>query len=224
MGASSTRLAARPCGRLPERRQRRFGIALRRRGRAVADAGHRRARPKRFAIRRPDVPVAVGGARPATPPNRGCPSGGTARRGRRGSSGRRIGLHGVPESPRSAVRRSRVRRPVRACITRVYDTHEYVTRFADPEFRYTTTLVKVLGIVALRLMDGDAIPLDVQATASAIARYVGEVEPVECGRRAEASSPACRSALARARTGGGSVQRRARLGRRGRRCRAGSRS
>jgi N-acetylated-alpha-linked acidic dipeptidase len=58
----------------------------------------------------------------------------------------------------------------------VYDTHLYVTRFADPEFRYTTTLVKVLGIVALRLLDADAIPLDVQATASAIARYVGEIE------------------------------------------------
>jgi N-acetylated-alpha-linked acidic dipeptidase len=58
----------------------------------------------------------------------------------------------------------------------VYDTHQYVTRFADPEFRYTTTLVKVLGIVALRLMEGDAIPLDVQATASAIAGYVGEIE------------------------------------------------
>ncbi len=58
----------------------------------------------------------------------------------------------------------------------VYDTHQYVTQFADPEFRYTTTLVKVLGIVALRLMEGDAIPLDVQATASAIAGYVGEIE------------------------------------------------
>jgi N-acetylated-alpha-linked acidic dipeptidase len=58
----------------------------------------------------------------------------------------------------------------------VYDTHRYVMGFADPEFRYTTTLVKVLGIVAMRLMEGDAIPLDVEATAARIARFVGEME------------------------------------------------
>jgi N-acetylated-alpha-linked acidic dipeptidase len=58
----------------------------------------------------------------------------------------------------------------------LYDTHQYVARFADPEFRYTTTLVKVLGIAALRLMEGDAIPLDVQASASGVAKFVGELE------------------------------------------------
>ena len=56
----------------------------------------------------------------------------------------------------------------------LHDTHHFVGRVADPEFRYTTTLVKVLGIVALRLMDGDAIPLDVQAAAAVIAKYVTE--------------------------------------------------
>jgi N-acetylated-alpha-linked acidic dipeptidase len=56
----------------------------------------------------------------------------------------------------------------------VHDTHQFVARIADPEFRYSTTLVKVLGIVALRLMDGDAIPLDVQATATVIAKYITE--------------------------------------------------
>ena len=56
----------------------------------------------------------------------------------------------------------------------VHDTHQFVARVADPEFRYTTTLVKVLGIAALRLMDGDAIPLDVQAAAMVITKYVRE--------------------------------------------------
>jgi len=56
----------------------------------------------------------------------------------------------------------------------VHDTHQFVALVADPEFRYTTTLVKVLGVVALRLMDGDAIPLDVQAAATVIAKYVTE--------------------------------------------------
>ncbi len=58
----------------------------------------------------------------------------------------------------------------------LYDTHQYVARFADPDFRYTTTLVQVLGIAALRLMEGDAIPLDVQASASAVAKFVAEIE------------------------------------------------
>jgi N-acetylated-alpha-linked acidic dipeptidase len=56
----------------------------------------------------------------------------------------------------------------------VHDTHQFVARVADPGFRYTTTLVKVLGIAALRLMDGDAIPLDVRAAAAVISKYVAE--------------------------------------------------
>ena len=56
----------------------------------------------------------------------------------------------------------------------VHDTHQFVARVADPEFRYTTSLVKVLGIAALRLIDGDAIPIDVQAAAATIQKYVAE--------------------------------------------------
>jgi N-acetylated-alpha-linked acidic dipeptidase len=56
----------------------------------------------------------------------------------------------------------------------VHDTHQFVARVADPEFRYTTSLVKVMGIAALRLMDGDAIPIDVQAAAVIIQKYVAE--------------------------------------------------
>jgi N-acetylated-alpha-linked acidic dipeptidase len=58
----------------------------------------------------------------------------------------------------------------------LYDTHQFVALVADPGFRYTTTLVKVLGVVALRLMEGDAIPLDVEAAVSGIRRYVAESE------------------------------------------------
>jgi N-acetylated-alpha-linked acidic dipeptidase len=56
----------------------------------------------------------------------------------------------------------------------VHDTHQFVARIADPEFRYTTSLVKVLGIAALRLLDGDAVPIDVQAAAATIQKYVAE--------------------------------------------------
>jgi N-acetylated-alpha-linked acidic dipeptidase len=57
----------------------------------------------------------------------------------------------------------------------VHDTHQFVARVADPGFRYSTTLVKVLGIAALRLMDADAVPLDVQAAAAVISKYVAEM-------------------------------------------------
>jgi N-acetylated-alpha-linked acidic dipeptidase len=57
----------------------------------------------------------------------------------------------------------------------VHDTHQFVARVADPGFRYTTTLVKVLGIAALRLMEADAIPLDVQAAAAGVSKYIAEV-------------------------------------------------
>ena len=56
-----------------------------------------------------------------------------------------------------------------------YDTHRFVAETADPGFRYTTALVKVWGIAALRLMEADAIPLDVQAAAAGVARYVEEL-------------------------------------------------
>lgn len=56
----------------------------------------------------------------------------------------------------------------------LHDTHQFVARVADPEFRYTASLVKVLGIAALRLIDGDAIPIDVQAAAATIQKYVSE--------------------------------------------------
>jgi N-acetylated-alpha-linked acidic dipeptidase len=58
----------------------------------------------------------------------------------------------------------------------VYDTHRFVAEVADPEFRYTTALVKVWGIAALRLMEADAIPLDIQAAAAAIANDIGEMD------------------------------------------------
>ena len=58
----------------------------------------------------------------------------------------------------------------------IYDTHRFVSRVADPEFRYTTTLVKVLGVAALRLLQADAIPFDVRESAAAIRKYLAEIE------------------------------------------------
>jgi N-acetylated-alpha-linked acidic dipeptidase len=56
----------------------------------------------------------------------------------------------------------------------LHDTHQFVARVADPEFRYTTTLVKVLGIAVLRLTNADAIPIDVQAAAAVISKDIAD--------------------------------------------------
>jgi N-acetylated-alpha-linked acidic dipeptidase len=71
----------------------------------------------------------------------------------------------------------------------IYDTHRFVSRIADPEFRYTTTLVKVLGVAALRLLQADAIPLDVRASAAAMRKYSNEID-------LPASDPAMAASLA----------------------------
>ena len=55
----------------------------------------------------------------------------------------------------------------------VYDTHDFVSRIADPGFRYHAALVQVWGLAALRLANADALPIDPEATATRIVEYVG---------------------------------------------------
>jgi N-acetylated-alpha-linked acidic dipeptidase len=57
------------------------------------------------------------------------------------------------------------------------DTHEYVDRAADPGFRYTTTMTRLLGIVATRLASADVLPIDPVATADAARAFWREIEP-----------------------------------------------
>ena len=42
----------------------------------------------------------------------------------------------------------------------IYDTHEWVARIGDPGFRYHATMVQLWGLLALRLANADALPLD----------------------------------------------------------------
>ena len=49
----------------------------------------------------------------------------------------------------------------------VYDTHDFVSRIADPGFRYHAALVQLWGLAALRLANADALPLDPEATRDA---------------------------------------------------------
>ena len=54
------------------------------------------------------------------------------------------------------------------------DDHAFVERQADPGFRYTATLAKVLGVSALRLANAEVLPIDPVTTAARAAAYAGE--------------------------------------------------
>ena len=58
-----------------------------------------------------------------------------------------------------------------------FDTHEYVDRVADPGFRYTTAMTRLLGVAAARLASADVVPIDPVATAAAARAFWREMEP-----------------------------------------------
>ena len=50
----------------------------------------------------------------------------------------------------------------------LYDTHGFVSRIADPGFRYHAALVELWGMAALRLIQADAVPLDPDASSTRV--------------------------------------------------------
>jgi N-acetylated-alpha-linked acidic dipeptidase len=58
----------------------------------------------------------------------------------------------------------------------LYDTHAWVARIGDPGFRYHATLVQIWGVLTLRLVNADALPLDYEESARRIAGFVREIE------------------------------------------------
>ena len=82
----------------------------------------------------------------------------------------------------------------------IYDTHDWVARIGDPGFRYHAALVQLWGLLALRLADADALPLDYVPYAERIAGFIDDVE-----RRAMASATAGQ-AFADLRRGGSGAQ------------------
>jgi N-acetylated-alpha-linked acidic dipeptidase len=58
----------------------------------------------------------------------------------------------------------------------IYDTHEWVARIGDPGFRYHAAMVQLWGLLALRLANADALPLDYAAYADRIAGFIKDVE------------------------------------------------
>lgn len=71
----------------------------------------------------------------------------------------------------------------------LYDTHEWVARIGDPGFRYHVALVRLWGLMSLRLANADAVPLDYEPYAERILTFIKEVE----GRAARSAGLAATS-------------------------------
>jgi N-acetylated-alpha-linked acidic dipeptidase len=57
-----------------------------------------------------------------------------------------------------------------------YDDHLWVARIGDPGFRYHETMTKLWGVMALRLANADALPLDYRPYASAVSDFAKELD------------------------------------------------
>ncbi len=57
-----------------------------------------------------------------------------------------------------------------------YDNHQWVARIGDPGFRYHEAMTKLWGVMALRLANADAVPLDYRPYATRIGEFAREVE------------------------------------------------
>src|SRR5262245_14082283 len=56
-----------------------------------------------------------------------------------------------------------------------YDTHEWVSRFADPGFLRHAALTRIWAVLALRLANADLLPLDAVRYASRVEDFLDEV-------------------------------------------------
>jgi N-acetylated-alpha-linked acidic dipeptidase len=60
----------------------------------------------------------------------------------------------------------------------IYDSYYWMKTFGDPSFAYHATAGRLAGVLALRLAETDVVPLDYEAYAAAIGRYLTDVEGV----------------------------------------------
>jgi N-acetylated-alpha-linked acidic dipeptidase len=58
----------------------------------------------------------------------------------------------------------------------VYDNHHWVARIGDPGFRYHAAMVRVWGLLALRLANADVLPLDYAAYAGRIQEFIKGID------------------------------------------------
>ena len=79
-----------------------------------------------------------------------------------------------------------------------YDTHEWVSRFADPGFRKHAALTRIWAVLALRLANADLLPLNAARYATRIGDFLNQAGAG--GVPLERASAALRSFEAAART------------------------
>ena len=72
----------------------------------------------------------------------------------------------------------------------IYDSFDHYIRYNDPDFRYGVTLAQVAGRAMLRLANADVLPLRAEDFASAVARYVEEIEATANAMRRESEEEA----------------------------------
>lgn len=71
-----------------------------------------------------------------------------------------------------------------------YDNHQWVARIGDPGFRYHEAMTKLWGVMALRLANADAVPLDYRPYAARIGEFAREVEQKWGDRTEKTGNPA----------------------------------
>jgi N-acetylated-alpha-linked acidic dipeptidase len=68
-----------------------------------------------------------------------------------------------------------------------YDDHYWMAKIGDPTFEYHTALTRIWGVVALRLLNADILPLDFAANGAALQGFLKEL--VDSNRNAPGQLP-----------------------------------
>jgi N-acetylated-alpha-linked acidic dipeptidase len=58
----------------------------------------------------------------------------------------------------------------------MYDNHQWVSRIGDPGFRFHTAMTRLWGVMATRMANADALPLDYQPYAMRVREFLVDVE------------------------------------------------
>jgi N-acetylated-alpha-linked acidic dipeptidase len=58
----------------------------------------------------------------------------------------------------------------------MYDNHHWVSRIGDPGFRYHTAMTRLWGVMAMRMANADALPLDYRPYAARVREFLNDVE------------------------------------------------
>ena len=69
-----------------------------------------------------------------------------------------------------------------------YDTHDHYVRFGDPGMRYSATLAKTAGRIALRYADAELPPVNFTSLADTVAQYVEELHKLADHERDETAA------------------------------------